>query len=251
MQYIINADDFGRTATANKAIVESFADHKVTNTSIMVSAPHYEEAKKLAKENGFWDKVGLHINLTSGYPLTEDIKSCKNFTNERGRFNGRIFKNKRMSLFLTAKEKKAVQKEVEAQIEKYLQDGFTLMHADSHGHVHVILPVSKIIARCLKKYNFKSVRCSRNLQIKGRLLKIYKKLTFAKYDKALYRPNYFGAMDDVLKEKAWLDAQNGVCEIMLHPNYFDGEFGYGEPFDTAVFDLLSNKISYKEIADRG
>ena len=251
MQYILNADDFGRTATANKAIDKCFINNTVTNTSVMVTAPNYEEAKSLAKQNGYWDKVGLHINLTSGYPLTEEIKHCKKLTNSDGRFNGVLFKTKRMFLFLTVKEKRAVKKEVEAQIEKYLSDGFTLLHADSHGHIHCYLPFAKIISKCLKKYNFKSVRVMRNLQVNGHMLKLYKKMVFSKYNKRFYLTNYFGSMGDVIKEKENLEAINGVCEIMLHPNYFDGTFGYGERFDDGIFNKLVDKISYCDIVDRG
>jgi len=44
-------------------------------------AVHLFHANKYLQEN-----VGVHINLTEGYPLTEEIKKCKRFCNEYGLF---------------------------------------------------------------------------------------------------------------------------------------------------------------------
>lgn len=243
MLYILNADDFGRTATANQAITECFQKGTVTNTSIMVTMPFYEEAKRLAKDNGFWDKVGLHINLTSGIPLTEEIKQCRAFTNENGFFNSAIFKKKRITLVLTLKEKKAVKKEIEAQIQRYILDGFTLMHADSHGHIHAFPSLKKIVFACLKRYGFKSVRISRNIHEKNGLKKLYKKISNKQFQKLGYSTDYFGSIADALRMEE--NEKQGVCEIMTHPNYFDGVFGYGEPIEESVIiKNFPNKISF-------
>jgi len=222
MQFILNADDFGRTETANEAITYGFQNRYLYRTTIMVNMPYYEEAKALAKQYGFYDKIGLHINLVSGEPLTEDIKVCKNFIGENGRFNGQIFCDKKLWFFLSKIEKKALYTEIEAQINKYLSDGFTLMHADSHGHTHTFPSINKIVIPLLKKYNFKSVRITKNLCVRM-LLRPYKLIIDVRSRRFNATNNvemkHFGSCKDVMSSYRKI---KGPCEVMLHPNFYDG-----------------------------
>ena len=70
----VNADDFGLSHEVNMAIVEAFKKGLINNTTIMVNMPGFEEAVRLAEKYGFFDRVGLHLNLFEGKHLTEDIK---------------------------------------------------------------------------------------------------------------------------------------------------------------------------------
>ena len=79
MKIIINADDFGLSHDVNLAVVEAFKRGFVTNATIMVNMPGFEEGVALSKENGFFEKTGLHLNFFEGQPLTEDIKSLPLF----------------------------------------------------------------------------------------------------------------------------------------------------------------------------
>lgn len=238
MKFILNADDFGRTETANEAITYGFVNGYLSRTTIMVNMPCYEEAKQLALQNDFYDKVGLHINLTSGIPLTEAIKSSRLFTHENGRFNGLIFK-KKYKWYLKKAEKKVVEQEIEAQINQYLNDGFTLKHADSHGHVHTFPIFNKIVIRLLKKYGFKSVRISRNIDLSF-CKRIYKKILNVRNKrfnaKNGVRIDYFGSCKETIKN---FDKIHGSCEIMLHPNIYDSDMQIGEGL--RYNDLLSVK----------
>lgn len=222
MQFILNADDFGRTETANEAIVYGFRNGYVSRTTVMVNMPCYEDAKALAREYGFYDKVGLHINIVSGEPLTEDIKVCPSFIGEGGRFNGVIFQRRRLWFFLSRKEKAALTKEIRAQIERYLADGFSLLHADSHGHTHTFPAINKIVLRLLREYGFRSVRFARSFG-EGFLKKCYKRI-FGRAGRRFNRAGeaavqHFGSFDDVVK---YWDEIKGCCEIMLHPNVYSG-----------------------------
>ena len=231
MQYILNADDFGRTETVNEAIVYGFEHHYLDRTSIMVNMPYFEEAVTLSEQHGFKDKVGLHINLTSGIPLTEPIKTVNTFCGENGCFNGRIFKDRRMMLILSHREKKAVKLEVEAQIKKYLDYGFTLMHADSHGHVHTFPSMQSSIITCISKSKFQSVRISANLH-SNCLMKFRKKIQNRKL--LNYNQNqalsveFFDSLKNIFAVLNLLNPIEGQCEIMLHPNIWGGDIQIGE-----------------------
>ena len=84
---IINADDFGYSKSVNKAITDCFKQNLINRTTIMVNMPYTEEAVLLAKENGFSDCVGLHINLTEGKALSEECAKSE-LCDENGYFKG-------------------------------------------------------------------------------------------------------------------------------------------------------------------
>ena len=52
----------------------------------MVNMPYADEAVARAKNAGYGDKVGLHLNLTEGEPLTDSIKKYKSICDEFGSF---------------------------------------------------------------------------------------------------------------------------------------------------------------------
>lgn len=229
MEYIINADDFGRTDTVNTAIVEGFKNGCLNRTTIMVNMPYFEEAVYLADMYNFKNKVGLHINLTSGSPLTEEIKKCNSFCTEEGIFNGKIFKNKRLQFFLFPKERKAIKKEIDAQIEKYLKNGFQQKHADSHGHIHTFPSLVNLVIGELNKYRFNSLRISLNINVTC-IKKIYKAFLNRKINvfnqKCNKQYDYFGAFKEI--HAAPLKKGSYRIEIMLHPNIWAGDMQIGQ-----------------------
>ena len=86
---IVNADDFGLTESCTKAIAEAFRLGLISSTTACANGEAIENAYRIANENGFLDRVGIHINLTEGAPLTEGIKNDPFFC-ESGVFHGKI-----------------------------------------------------------------------------------------------------------------------------------------------------------------
>ena len=74
---ILNADDFGYSRSVNRAIADCFARGLINRTTIMVNMPFAEEAAQLAREGGFFDCVGLHINLTEGKALSAECAASE------------------------------------------------------------------------------------------------------------------------------------------------------------------------------
>ncbi len=249
MKYIVNADDFGRTETVNRAIIESFEKGYISSSTIMVNMPYFDEAVSLARRHKITKQIGLHINLTSGKPLTEEICKLSTFVSEYGNFNSCLFSSYRIKFFLKPKEKRAVFNEVEAQIQKFLDAGFTLLHADSHGHVHTFPAIQKVVNKVLKKYGFSSVRISRNLGIKKLPLKIFKCFVNLRFSPFSNNTDFFGSMFDVWKQADFLNQRDGVTEIMLHPNYLNSRLDFGEPFNSDDIPeyITKNMISFYDI----
>ncbi len=223
VKVIVNADDFGMNRNVNDAIKVCFEEKLLTNTTLMVNMPFAEEAVQLALTEGFHESVGIHLNLTSGMPLTDRIKKQKRFCRKDGTFNAFFQKHLRTRLFITKEESECVREEAEAQIRKYLSFGLPEKHLDSHHHVHTDLSVWKVLYPLLLKYDFRSVRLSRNLFKKTAPLNaVYKKY----YNSLLFRSklittDYFGSYKDMKNMKSTI-INGEVIELMLHPMYKDG-----------------------------
>jgi len=231
MPLIVNADDFGKTSQINKAVCECFEKGLINRTTVMVNMPYAKEAYEISKEHGFSDRVGLHINLTQGKPLTERISKNPYFCDENGEFNAAFYHNRLMRLHMDSESVSQIEEEIKAQIEKYHELGFGLNHLDSHHHSHTNYPVLKAVRRLSKTYSFSSIRLSRNLYKGGNPLnRIYKKF----YNHAVSRctknvTDYFGSYTDVMNyfseagnfsEQRFLDfVSKYSIEIMVHPDY--------------------------------
>src|SRR5437660_7023341 len=63
---IVNADDFGRSASINQAVVRAHREGILTSASLMVNEPGFPEAVALARENPRLG-VGLHLTLLCGH----------------------------------------------------------------------------------------------------------------------------------------------------------------------------------------
>ena len=229
MQLLINADDFGCSESVNYAVDYCFKNQLIQRTSIMVNMEYFDEAVVLAKEGGYDDKVGLHLNLTEGRPLTELIKHTDFCSN--GVFNGNAIRKQKNRFFLNKRVKKAVRCEIEAQIEKYIAQGFNLLHIDSHQHVHTNPSIFYILLPLIKKYQFRTMRLSRNIPKHdiGWIKRIYKDLfnrkvfglTTQKDEGKLVK--YFGTQDDVdkiLKDSHYKTEQ---IEVETHPIFKNGQ----------------------------
>ena len=240
---IINADDFGISREVNSAICECFSNYMITSTTLMVNMPFCDEAVALSKERGFDERVGIHLNLTSGQPLTEDIRYFKCFCDRDGMFNAAFQKNTATRLRLTREESKAMGKEIEAQLVKYLHYGLPDHHLDSHHHVHTNASVYRELSPLLKKYGIRSVRLSRNMYKKMSCLKaLYKK----RYNRSLSRSgvfttDYFGSFKDFSACHEDL-ADNSLTEIMVHPMYDS----YGKLVDTKT-DMYYEKDFFNRL----
>ena len=249
MHYIFNADDFGRTATVNEAIVYGFDNCYLDRTSIMANMPYFEQAVQLAKSHGFMEKVGLHINLTSGEPLSEPIKSVRSLCGENGRFNGRVFSDRRMMLFLTAKEKTVISVEIEAQIRKFLQYGFTLMHADSHGHVHTFPAMQRVVLKTASESGIRSIRISANLHSKGWKMQV-KRIQNGKLVQFNKKHGndvaFFDSFKNVMANYSAINMGTGVCEVMLHPNIWDGDMQIGEGLHYTNLDSFKVREGFED-----
>ena len=231
MGLIVNADDFGKDSSTTAAIIEAFGKGYIDRTTLMANMDGALEAAQKAKALGLMDKVGIHLNITEGYPLTEGIRSNPLICDSNGKFSAAFYNRTKYRLYMDELTISQIQEELDAQIKRYHELGFTLDHVDSHHHVHTNYPVYKAIKRLAKKYEFSSVRLSRNLYNGGNPANnVYKALYNSGVKKlgkssteyfGSYRDfaSYFGEKSDDATKKF---INNHSIEIMVHPMYTDG-----------------------------
>lgn len=216
MKLTINADDFGKDENATLAIAESFRRGFITQTTLMVNMPWADKAVELARREGFSEKVGLHLNLTEGKPLTAAMACCEVFCDAEGEFRGRQSTSEEVS---HEEVRHALIEEVEAQVRKYLGYGLPLMHCDGHHHVQTRLHIAKVVMSILEKHGFKSIRRPNNvwnnkgLHVRSRI----QQLLFARLSRkhGLELTDRFSGWSD------GLDSFGRKCtlEVMVHPRY--------------------------------
>ena len=207
---IINADDFGLNEHCSKAIAQAFREGLITDTTMMATGDYFDEAVALAEEQGFINRIGIHLNLTEGEPLTEDIISCPRFVTD-GRFNKQYDRTKPLS----KEEKAAIYIEWNAQVEKIQKAGVKITHADSHHHIHTGIFVAPIAVKVCQEHGIDKMRLHRNL---GRINAI-KRFVKNKYNHWLHKQgmittDYFAYVVDI--ENAEIPDNT---EIMVHPDF--------------------------------
>ncbi|HEY6348765.1 MAG TPA: ChbG/HpnK family deacetylase [Candidatus Angelobacter sp.] len=144
---IINADDLGLTSGVNRAIEEAGRAGAITSATLMANSLRFEEAAAMARKlPGL--KIGCHVVLIDGEPLTRGMPSLTNGT-ARFRSSLKDFALAAMKRWLVQDE---IQREAEAQIRKVQSAGLAATHVDTHKHTHmiphVLLPLVKAAKAC-------------------------------------------------------------------------------------------------------
>lgn len=213
---IINADDFGKSPSVNKAIVKCFQDGLISRTTIMANMPYFDEAVELSKKNGFFDKVGLHLNLDEGQPLTQEMTRNNHFCYEEVFIEG-TFNKSTKKIWLGGDDLACVKCEIDAQMRKYADAGFPLFHIDSHRFVHNNISVLRPTIELAKKYGFKSMRIMELNVHDGMIKRIYK-ILLNRYIKL----NFYTS-DQFIQNISNYLPNKGTAEYMSHPDYINGD----------------------------
>lgn len=221
MKVVVNADDFGYSQKVNLAISQAFRQKLISQTSILVNSEGFNDALALSENGKFKEYVGLHLNLTEGKPLTDIMSNYKKFTDRNGLFNGSLISESLNRFLLTPSDIKCIKIEVAAQIKKYKDSGFKLMHIDSHHHVHTNPSLIFTISHLAKINGFKSMRISRNIMEsdESKLKSLYKNIV-NRYINVNFKTTDFFSEYYYFDKRNWT---NGLFEIMVHPDIINGD----------------------------
>lgn len=151
---IINGDDFGMSPGINRAIIKLHQQGRMKSTSIMANMPWSEEALQYAQTASILE-VGVHLNVSTGKPILPAERVPSLATSE-GQFHD-------MSAFLSRLLAGRIQRselllELEAQFEKFLEQGIQPVHVDSHMHFHAVPALNEIVSELASRYGIEKVR---------------------------------------------------------------------------------------------
>jgi chitin disaccharide deacetylase len=155
---IINADDFGLSSGANRAIIAAYRDGILTNTSLMVGGTAWQEAVALAKENPGL-QVGLHLTLVQGRAVLPPAEN-PGLTDAAGNFP-RNPVAVGMAYFFRRSLRPVLFREIEAQINRFKETGLPLSHLDGHLNIHMHPTVFDILAQLMPRHGITSFRLTR------------------------------------------------------------------------------------------
>jgi predicted glycoside hydrolase/deacetylase ChbG (UPF0249 family) len=150
---IVNADDLGLTPGVTKGIVETMTEGIVSSTTLMVNMPSAPDAVKLALQHSL--PVGVHLNLTTGRPVCrpEEVPSL---VGPNGSFHSHgVFTRRLLKLQISIRE---MEREFSAQIEAARRMGIEPTHMDTHHHLHLWLPVARVLVRVGRRCGIRKTR---------------------------------------------------------------------------------------------
>jgi predicted glycoside hydrolase/deacetylase ChbG (UPF0249 family) len=150
---VVNADDFGMSPAINRGIIEAFGRSLVSSATVMANMPAFEEACALACRNNLSGKVGLHLNFTSGRPLSTDIAHYPRFCDAKG-----CWRPQRKVFALNKAEQLALEAEILAQTLACERHGITPTHWDSHHHMHTEPGIAPVVIRVAHRLGVKAIR---------------------------------------------------------------------------------------------
>lgn len=154
----IIADDLGLDSAVNEGIFFAFKNKLINGASLMANGEGFDDAIQRLKDLPSIN-VGIHLVLVEERPLTP-IKLPKNH---------KIFFIKYILGLISLK---AIEKELEAQIQKILGVGIKPQFINSHQHLHLLPGIMDITISLAKKYGIDYIRIvNEPIQTRGSLFR--------------------------------------------------------------------------------
>ncbi len=201
MKLIVNADDFGLSKGVNYGILEAHLNGIVTSTTLMITMPEVEHAISISKDAPNL-KIGLHLNITLGSPIT----NCPSLVKE-----GNVFYKPSELPNQDAFKEEEIYLEFKAQYDLFLEKvGKKPTHFDSHLYAHQRYPKAKsAIIRLAKEVN---------LPVRGITTNGFKEVKFFDFFKANSDAN---SLFEMIENKIEEILNHEIAELMVHPAYID------------------------------
>lgn len=145
---IVNGDDLFKNETTSQAIITAYREGILTSTSALINVEGAaEKLKKIHRENPDLP-VGIHLNLTSGKPVSrpDEIASLVDK-------DGSFYPVDEIPKHLPDIPIEEVRKELFAQVELFISTGVPLDHIDYHHHVVALYsPYFEIVRELAVRY---------------------------------------------------------------------------------------------------
>jgi len=233
---IFTADDFGLSPALNAAVALAHRQGALGCASLMVTAPHAEQALHLARDLPDLC-LGTHLTLIQGRAalaprhIPHLVDPQGNFPQHPVAAGWRYYFQPRLL--------PEIRRELAAQIEAALQTGIKLWHLNGHLNLHLHPAILPAVIDLARKYRIPAVRLAREdwratlaLAPDGPLSKAAQGLIFAWLSRRarrlardaglIYNDHLFGLTNDGRMTEDYLVGlvsrlKPGVTEIYAHP----------------------------------
>lgn len=256
---LVNADDYGINHQVNLAVKKGIREKVIDRATLMVNMPYAEEAIEMAKDGNYLSRIGLHLNLVEGEPLTTRIKDT--WICSDGVFNGQISaKRYKKGLINDKYVLHCIEDEINAQMKLFLSWDMSLLHVDSHQHSHIKPSIFPIVMRLAESNGFKSIRLasvmsSDHPKLHVRIYKEYINAQIMKLNRTHYNKDSdfplvdigcaFFSLKKQIKEAGGICLKNKNIEMWFHPAFVNGKIVnlyYDLPFDIQEVTNLNRII---------
>ena len=212
---IINADDFGRSATETDAALGCYQKGRVTSVSAMMFMEDSERAAELAKENDL--DVGLHLNFDEPFTGGNSPAELREYHKRTIRY---LMGNKYTQLVYNPFLRQEFAFSYEAQAEEFVRlFGKPPSHIDGHHHMHLCANIllSNVIPRGTKmRRNFSFWPGEKSL-----LNRAYRGLVDRWLARRYRLADYFFDLTQCIEgkklDRVAASAKSSNVELMTHP----------------------------------
>lgn len=221
IKLIVTCDDCGLSQGIDQSTAGLFERGMVSSGSVMTNFQNVQQSFELFSRYPNLE-LGVHLNLTDGSPITELAKRS-DLVNSKGWFRNRFVLFAR-SVFLSSDIREAMEEEMRAQIEVFLQAGLQPAHLTTHIHFHVFPAVREIVYQLAEEYRVQWVRNS-----DFRLAVVPMNLALDTTPDDGESPHNFMVPDYLVMLRAYLDYPpdlmlrdilklQGTVELVVHPS---------------------------------
>jgi len=156
---IVNADDFGRSSSINRAVVRAHQEGILTSASLMTNEPGCAEAVALARENPSLG-VGLHLTLVCGRSACAPDR-IPDLVDPDARFDDNPVRTG-LRYFWRRGLRAQLEREIAAQFGRFRETGLKLDHVNGHLHFHLHPVVFGILRQHATEWGITHLRLTRD-----------------------------------------------------------------------------------------
>ena len=221
---IVSGDDLGLHESINRGVIESHLRGIVTSASLVPCGRAFDDACRRIGECPTLD-VGLHLTLAEERPLLGP-PVLRTLAPE-----GRLPQNYRqlfVGLLAGQIERREVELELEAQIERALNAGLRISHLDSHQHTHFFPALRPIFLDLAERYGIRGLRAgalvvpspTKFSLLLGPLARTLRRDAMNRKlatPDSLWLPSPSGRIGATQLLKGIPDLPDGVTELVVHP----------------------------------
>jgi predicted glycoside hydrolase/deacetylase ChbG (UPF0249 family) len=256
---IVNADDFNTDVERNRGILEAVEKGIVTSTTIIANMPGLKESLP-GLVGTLGNRVGIHLNLTMGLPLTPDANTL---VDRSGRFMGKRTAWEKALRGLMDLGK--VEREFAAQISLLKSHGVHPDHIDGNNHIHVFPGIAATVARLANDFGIKRIRLPLERFSKWRqwvLPGMVKKAFFdflSRRERSVFKRHglrftdhfagiQFPLVSSLESLQSFLEhLPDGTTELMCHPGYRNSA---GNPFSSVEREQELFTLTHPSVMER-